>query len=311
MSVRHETSALDDDFGAAAAELLTARILRERFEQGCVLPPEACSYLVSSDAAALDLRAKWAKLDKEARARCHEIEFEVEPGLPQGELDGVADGFVILTQQCDLVREPALEATYEAVPIRREPAKGSATLRSLRSWRQIVVADVGDAAIVADSRTRLMLDKRSLADYPPLQILPDLPLERRRFAWWAGARYFRRPVPTALFLAIEKPFRDALDADPDLVALADKFVMFIVEADEQSPPRLVGVFDDESDRPEMEEAMDLIYDRVPFEGLSDTNYDALPVAQTPMPLFLGATSYVLDLEGFSGEESPQPPVLEA
>lgn len=177
------------------------------------------------------------------------------------------------------------------MPIRREPAKGAATLRSLRSWRQIVVADVGDSAIVADSRTRLLLDKRSLADYP-------------------GARYFRRPVPTALFFAIEKPFRDALDADPELVSVADKFVMFIVDAAEPSP-RLVGVFDDESDRPEMEEAMDLIYDRVPFEGLSDTNYDALPVAQTPLPLFLGATSYVLDLEGFSGEESPQPPALES
>jgi hypothetical protein len=308
--VRRETSLPEDDFGAAAAELLTARVLRERFEQGCFLPANARDYLVASDEAAADLRGEWTKLDREARTRCHEIELQTEPGLPQGDITGVVDGFVILTQQCDLVREPALEPTLEVVPIRREPAKGAATLRSLRSWRQIVVADVGDSAIVADSRTRLLLDKRSLADYPALQILPDSALERRRFAWWAGARYFRRPVPTALFFAIEKPFRDALDADPELVSVADKFVMFIVDAAEPSP-RLVGVFDDESDRPEMEEAMDLIYDRVPFEGLSDTNYDALPVAQTPLPLLLGATSYVLDLEGFSGEESPQPPALES
>jgi hypothetical protein len=189
-------------------------------------------------------------------------------------------------------------------------AKGAATLRSLRSWRQIVVADVGDEAIVADSRSRLLFDKRCLLEYPALQLLPDSALERRRFAWWAGARYFRRPVPTALYLAIESPLREVLDDDDEVLALADKFLMFIVDAVEPSTPRLIGVFDDESERAEMEEAMDVIFERVPFEGLSDADYDALPVGQTPMPLFLGATSYVLDLEGLSGDESPKPPTLE-
>ena len=40
--------------------------------------------------------------------------------------------------------------------------------------------------------------------------------------------------------------------------------MFIVDVASRRLDSLV--FDDESDRPEMEEAMDLIYDRVPFEG---------------------------------------------
>jgi hypothetical protein len=241
-----------------------------------------------------------------------EIEMAVTPGLPRGDVAHIEKGFLILTQQCDLAREPSLEPTLEVIPITRQRAQDIPALRSLKSWRQLVVADVGDdQALVADSRTRLLLDKRCLLAHPAIQVLPDVPLERRRFAWWAGARYFRRPVPTELFLRIERPLREALKDDDAVAQAADGFLMFIVDAAVASAPRLLGIFDEERDRVEMEQAMDVIFEHVAFEGLTDIDYDALPLGQTPLPLFLGATSYVLDLEGFSGGESPQPPTLEA
>jgi hypothetical protein len=115
-------------------------------------------------------------------------------------------------------------------------------------------------------------------------------------------------VPTILYESIEKPFRDALH-DDELLAIADRFLMFIVDAVDPDRPRLIGVFDDESERDAMETGMDEIFDRVTFVGLSEDDCDALPVGQTSVALFLGAMSYVLDLEGFSGEDSALPPAL--
>lgn len=304
------TSLPSNEFAADAAEELVAHILREGFEQGCGLPVDARRFIVASDEELEQLGSQWPKLDAAAQKRCLELELQVTPGLPQGAVGDVADGFIILTQQCDLAREPRHEPTLEVARIAIQPGKGTATLRSLRSWRQLVVADVGDQVVVADSRQRLLLDKRCLLAYPPIQVLPDSGTERRRFAWWAGARYFRRPVPTSLYEAVEKPLRHGLK-DAAVLGLADKFLLFIVDALDPTRPRLIGVFDDEEDREQMEDAMDEIVDRVRPPGIAQDDYDAMPVGQTSVALFLGPTSYVLDLEGFSGDESSMPPSLDS
>jgi hypothetical protein len=303
-----ETSLPAGEFAAEAAEALVAHILREGFEQGCALPIEARRFLVSTDEHAQKLGESWAKLDRAARGRCDELELRVDPGLAQGNVGSFEEGFVILTQQCDLAREPSQEPTIEVVRVTRRRSKEAGMLRSLKSWRQIVVTDVDDQAIVADSRQRFLLDKRSLLAFPAMQLMPDDPDARRRFAWWAGARYFRRPVPTRLYQAIEKPLRDAL-GDQAVMAIAEKFLMFIIDAVDKDAPRLLGIFDGEERRAEMEAAMEELVTLVPFEGMSEDDYDVSPVDQTSIALYLGATTYLLDLEAFSGSASPKPPAL--
>lgn len=300
---------IDDEFAASAAEELNAHILREGFEQGCVVPLEARRYIVPSDEDVQLLRSQWSKLDGDAVSRIRELERGVVPGLTQCDIATLSEGFVILTQQCDLAREPKQEPTLEVARISTQPTKESAQLRSLRSWRQVVVAEHDGHALVADSRQRLLLDKRCLRAFPALQALPDSGRDRRRFAWWAGARYFRRPVPTELYEAIEKPLREAIRDDVVVHDLADSFLMFLIDA-ETDRPRLVGIFEDEASRETMEEAMDGIFASVSFKSLSEDDYDAQAIGQVPVALFLGPTAYVLDLEGFSGEDSPLPPSLE-
>jgi hypothetical protein len=304
------TSPQENEFAADAAEALVSHILRESFEQGCGLPLDAREFLVSRDEDLERLSAQWSRLTVEGRERCLDLELQATTGRAQGSVASVADGFIILTQQCDLVREPRQEPCIEVARTTPHPAKGTATLRSLRSWRQLIVAEVGDQAVVADSRQRFLLDKRCLLAYPAIQLLPNSPAQRRRFAWWAGARYFRRPVPTALYDSVEKPLREALK-DDEILALADKFLMFIVDALDPGRPRLIAVFDDEASREQMEAAIDALMERVSLPGIAEDDYDALPIGQTSVALFLGATSYLLDLEGFSGEASPIPPSLDA
>jgi hypothetical protein len=302
----------DDEFAARAAEELLSHVLREGFEQGCILPIAARRFIIASDEAAQQLASGWERLGREAYGRILELERAVDPGLSQGDLAGFdGPGFIVLTQQCDLVREPGREPTIEVAAISVQPVTGNlANLRSLRSWREIVVTELGDRAIVADSRVRVLVDKRCLLEFPAVQALPNSGRERRRFAWWAGARYFRRPVPTPLHDAIEKPLRDALKSDDSLLAVADRFLWFIVDAVDPERPRLIGIFEDEAEREGMEESMDTLFEAVSFERLSDEDYDAQAIGQMPAALFLGATSYLLDLEGLSGEGSPEPPYLE-
>jgi len=301
------TSRPVDDFSAGAAEDLAARIMGGVFEQGCVLPLDARTFVVNDDEAE-QLSSAWTKLDAEARERCLQLERQVEPGLLQGDLDGVESGFIILTQQCDLVREPKQEPTVEVASISARTAKGTSTLQSLRSWRQLVIAEQHDRVLIADSRRRLLLDKRCLQHYPPVQALPNDGRQRRRFAWWAGARYFRRPVPTKLYEQVELPLRNALK-DDGILAIADRFLMFIVDELDPDRPQLIGLFEEEENREEMEAAMNALFEKVAFEGISEDDCHAQSIGQTSIAFFLGSRSYTLDLEGFSGEESPEPPQL--
>jgi len=140
------TSRPVDDFSAGAAEDLAARIMGGVFEQGCVLPLDARTFVVNDDEAE-QLSSAWTKLDAEARERCLQLERQVEPGLLQGDLDGMESGFIILTQQCDLVREPKQEPTVEVASISARTAKGTSTLQSLRSWRQLVIAEQHDSRL--------------------------------------------------------------------------------------------------------------------------------------------------------------------
>lgn len=301
------TSAPDDDFSAGAAEDLVAHIMSNGFEQGCALPLDAKAFAVGDDEAE-HLSSAWTKLSAPARDRCLDLERQVEPGLPQGDLTGVESGFVILTQQCDLVREPKQEPTVEVARVSAHAVKGTSTLRSLRSWRQLVIAEQHGQALIADSRRRLLLDKRCLHQYPPLQALPDDGRERRRFAWWAGARYFRRPVPTKLYEEVERPLRDAIEDDA-VFAIADRFLMFMVDHLDPDRPRLIGLFEEEEGREDMEAAMNELFKKVAFVGLSADDCEAQSIGQTSIAFFLGSRSYALDLEGFSGKDSADPPQL--
>jgi hypothetical protein len=111
----------DEAFNESAAASLVERILTQRFEQGCWFPAqEARRYEVASDEGAA-LQGCWDRVDYSGRKELSALEAETVPGLAQDLDPGASDErFVLLTQQCDLVREPAVEATIEVALARWE-----------------------------------------------------------------------------------------------------------------------------------------------------------------------------------------------
>jgi hypothetical protein len=306
----------DEEFDKSAASRLVERVLTERFEQGCWLPaPQARLYEVTSEEAAA-LQERWERLDDADRARLDDLEERTEPGRPQ-ELEPAeaADRFIVLTQQCDLIREPAVEATVEVALARWESDPNKIGMRrGLKSWREIVVAESDDlggrAALIADSRRRSMLDKRVLLEFPPRQALPDSSDARRRFAYWAGARYYRRPVPHDLAVRIERPLRTAIRKDAEARALAQQFKMFVLVLEDEEL-RLFGIFEREEDGDALERAFAELCEKVPFEDLSPEACEVRHIGQAPATWVFGAGAYPLDLESQSGAEDPVPPALES
>jgi hypothetical protein len=78
---------------------------------------------------------------------------------------------------------------------------------------------------------------------------------------------------------------------------------------EPGRPRLIGLFEEEEQREDMEAAMGELFDKVPFEGLSEDDCAAQSIGQSSIAFFRGSRSYALDLEGFSSADSAQPPHL--
>jgi hypothetical protein len=305
----------DDQFDESAAARLVERVLTERFEQGCWFPADQTRpYEVTSQEAA-ELQGRWKRVADAGREKLDALEQQTQPVLPQ-DLDASDSGdrFIVLTQQCDLIREPADEPTLEVALARWEsdPNKIGAR-RGLKSWRQIVVADSTEdgpcAALIADSRCRSMLDKRVLLDFPALQALSESGDERRRFAYWAGARYYRRPVPNDLAVRVERPFKDLIRKDAKARALAQQFKMFIL-VEESDGLRLFAIFEREEDGDALERAFADLCEKVPFEDFSPEACEVRHIAQTPAAWVLGAEAYPFDLESHSGPDDPVPPALE-
>jgi hypothetical protein len=186
--------------------------------------------------------------------------------------------------------------------------------RGFKSWREIVVAEsAGDglrAALIADSRRRSMLDKRALLKFPAQQALSESGDDRRRFAYWAGARYYRRPVPHDLALRVERPLKNAIRKDAEARALAQQFKMFVL-VKEDDELRLYGIFEREEDADALERAFAALCEKVPFEDFSAEACEVRHIAQTPATWVFGADAYPLDLESYSGEKDSVPPALES
>jgi hypothetical protein len=253
-------------------------------------------------------------VDEEDAARLDALEATTEPGLPQDlRAEESGDRYVILTQQCDLIREPAVEPTVEVVVAQwaSDPNKIGG-LKNLKSWRQIVVAETqtpdGPAALIANSRRRSLIDKRALLRFPARQALPNSDDDRRRFAWWAGARYYRRPVPHDLAVRVERPLKSAIRDNAALRGLAQQFQMFVLEVQGESL-RLYGIYESEANADDLERVFAELCEQVPFEGLSPEDCEVRHVAQAPLTWAFGAGAYPLDLESHSGPEDPVPPVL--
>jgi hypothetical protein len=306
----------DEEFDKSAAARLVERVLTQQFEQGCWLSAcEARRYEVTSEEAAA-LQERWERLDDADRAELDALEERTTPGRPQ-ELEPADSGdrFVIVTQQCDLIREPSVEATFEVVLAGWESDPNRiGSRRDLKSWREIVVAESSAdslrAALIADSRRRSMLDKRALLDFPARQALPDSGDRRRRFAYWAGARYYRRPVPHDLAVRVERPLKTAMRRDTQARALARQFMMFVLVVEDEEL-RLIGVFEREEDGDALERAFAELCETVPFEDLSTEACEVRHIAQMPASWVFGADAYPLDLESHSGKEDPLPPALES
>jgi hypothetical protein len=305
----------NDDFSGSSAARIVERVLTERFEQGCWLPASEARAFAVTDAETEDLTEAWATVDADADAQLRQLEARTEPGLPQDLApDDTADRYIIITQQCDLIRQPALEPTLEAVTAYWESDPGTiGNRRNLKSWREIVVAEVDKddtpGALIASSRRRSLIDKRALLVFPARQSLPDDMDFRRRFAFWAGARYYRRPVPEDLARRIERPLNDAVKKKAAVRAVAETFNMFVL-VDGENGPRLYGIHEREEDRDMLERALAEVCEDVAFEGFTAEDCEAMPIGQAPMSWAWGANAYHLSFESYSGPGDPISPALE-
>jgi len=307
----------DDDFSESESGRLVERVLTERFEQGCWLAvAEAREFALTDEQAAL-LEGRWSRIaDELILDKLESLEASTLPGLVQDiGLDDLTDRYIILTQQCDLIREPLFEPTIEVAHARWEsdPNKIGAG-RNLKSWREIVVAEVEGKddqhlALIANSRRRSLLDKRALISLPARQALPDQPDTRRRFAYWAGARYYRRPVPHDLAVRVERPFRTCIRKDAAARALANEFLMFVLVVEEGDALRLLAIHEREIDGERLERAFAELCELVPFNGLTAEECEIRHIAQAPMTWAFGANAYPLDTESQSGRDDPLPPAL--
>jgi hypothetical protein len=261
------------------------------------------------------LLASWPSIDAQSAPKLDELEGHTQPNLPQDLApDDTNERFIIITQQCDLVREPSREPTLEVVGARwdTDPAI-TGNLRGLKSWRELVVAEVKTGnvrqALVADSRRRSLLDKRALFALPARQALPDNADSRRRFAYWAGARYYRRPVPNDLAVCVERPLREAVRKNARMKTLAQEFNMFVL-VEESDGLRLYGIFEREEDGDRLEREFAEASETVPFVGLTAEDCEVRHITQAPMAWAFGTAAYQLGLEGQSGGDDAVPPALE-
>jgi hypothetical protein len=302
----------DEAFGEAATAQLVEHTLNERFEQGCWLPEADTRPIIVDDKEAANLAASWSPIGEDFSTALRELEARTQPGLKQ-DLEPAArdDRFLIITQQCDLVREPVVEPTFEVVAASWTTDRSAlGEKKNLRSWRELVVADVPAevrVGLVADSRRRALVDKRALLALPARQALPDDSNVRRRFAYWVGMRYYRRPIPHDLAERVARPLRAAMK-DRIVRDVLEKFLMLVL-ATEHDRLRLCGICEREEDADALERELFDACERIEFEGLSAEDCEVRHVGQAPLTWALGAGAYPLDLESYSQGEEELPPAL--
>ena len=174
------------------------------WEQGSLLPPLASSviYLPSNPVTPISRAA--AKQGKSPTITANGfVAHHIASGLPRS----TEDRLVVVTQTCDIVREPNVEPTVMAMRAfftDNERVIGPASRNSTRNFlldprRGLVV----DATVVS------IIEKPFLTTVSPETGVPDVET-RRRFGLWLGHRFNRPALPDRVVEAVVAPILNNL-----------------------------------------------------------------------------------------------------
>jgi hypothetical protein len=172
---------------------------------------------------------------------------------------------VIVSQDCDIAREPELEPFVEAMAARWTDDKGelhrastNATRRFLLGYRDLNGVQEG---LIVDATRKLQIAKKVLLERFPLNDAPTISASRaERFPRWLAARYNRPAIPDPVVRAVQKPVVDAisrLGATDGKRSILDRITEIRFVADGEVPPfdveLLLICYEDEDQPPNWDE----------------------------------------------------------
>ena len=218
---------------------LIRTILAGGWDQGCFLTADQAGELIEPATE----RTKWIE-------RMAERERGQRPNLadpyPHGRdrADPPADqGYVVLTQRCDLLGDLKREPLIELAPCRK--VTGHELNEAARNSPRVILAyrppagKASTAGWVVDVRTHVWVPKTRLSGWgEPAHIIERD--QRPRFALRAGRRYSRKPVPEMYVDTVQRPLRKLVMGE-FLSDTADFTEWLIVERDEDLPVILAAI----------------------------------------------------------------------
>lgn len=277
---------------------LLDQILTNGWDQGCLLelqdglqPPALSPQSIRLLLRHLDSRDRRYPSDGTSDP------FETEP-LPQGDPGDRKEGYLVLSQRCDLIKGIAAEPL---VSVGHAFCCDHASLvpaaRSGSSATHLHLCDTsGDEAWLLDLRSLGYVPKTWLSNRLPTHLISP-GLSRRRFARGLGARSSRSPLPTALVDRVQNPLRDWLYQSTSRRSLCEPFSEFLL-IDGPKGWGFLAIIDDDQDVNAAVECFDRLYEQIntkldTFE-LDEEASDAIPLDQLSAADYL--TAYRLDLD---------------
>jgi hypothetical protein len=280
-----------------AEQKLLEEILERGWDQGCLLSlPLESEPSSFSPAHVKDLTGRLAT--REAAYPAVPDPFEGEP-LACGDPGDLTEGYLVLTQRCDLIKGIATEPFVAIGRAFRssDPALNSSA-RARTSATHLHLSDAADGeAWLLDLRAQWQVPKTWLSEAEPIHLIePGLP--RRRFARGLGNRSARAPVPTEIVDGLQRPLRDWLYQSAGRRGLCEPFCDLLLLQTPGGEWALLGVYDTDVDAELATEKFDGLFGairgKVPSFPLSEEDSDAIRIDQISAADFLSAHRLDLD-----------------
>ncbi len=177
------------------------------WEQGVLLPPLACSVIYLPENPVTSIAKAAAKAAAKSGG---DVPLAAAGLAPHHVASGglrASDRLVVVSQTCDIIREPNIEPTVmtmRAFFTDNERILGPAASNSTRNF----LLDP-DRGLVVDATMVSMVEKPFLATLAPEAGVPDAEA-RRRFALWLAHRFNRPALPDRVIEAIVTPILENL-----------------------------------------------------------------------------------------------------
>lgn len=230
-------SELDEAFNLSAADeaKLVVQILKDGWDQGC---------FVAADKLGEEIVVReWLdKMETRARLTRHLPVSEDDSRPPKHEPPEADDGFLVLTQRCDLIKDLQREPIVELA--RCVKSDKSRTMEAEKNSARFILAyrsEGEDEGWVVDLCDKISIPKTRLPHLgKPQLILPDSERERTRFALRLGRRHSRKPLPTMFVKPIQQKLRSLLKGE--MLERAKDFSEWLLTSDNpQLIPTVVAV----------------------------------------------------------------------